>query len=142
VSSAKLVPELYCSNIEQSLAFYVSVLGFSVRYSRPEERFAYLEREGAELMLEQSTDPWLTDELTPPFGRGINLQIEVSDIAALHAAVIKAGHPLFQELEDRWYRRDDGEVGNRQLLVQDLDGYLLRFFQSLGSRQISTRSTL
>jgi len=142
VSSAKLVPELYCSNIEQSLAFYVSVLGFSVRYSRPEERFAYLEREGAELMLEQSTDPWLTDELTPPFGRGINLQIEVSDIAALHAAVIKAGYPLFQELEDRWYRRDDGEVGNRQLLVQDLDGYLLRFFQSLGSRQISTRSTL
>ena len=134
MSSAKLVPELYCSNIEQSLAFYVSVLGFSVRYSRPEERFAYLEREGAELMLEQSTDPWLTDELTPPFGRGINLQVEVSDIAALRAAVIKAGHALFQELEDRWYRRDDGDVGNRQFLVQDPDGYLLRFFQSLGSR--------
>jgi len=39
MSSAKLVPELYCSNIERSLAFYVNVLGFSVRYARPEERF-------------------------------------------------------------------------------------------------------
>lgn len=75
MSSARLVPELYCSSIERSLAFYVNVLGFSVRYSRPEERFAYLEREGAELMIEQPTAPWLTGELTPPFGPGINLQM-------------------------------------------------------------------
>src|SRR5271168_2595460 len=112
MSSARLVPELYCSNIGRSLAFYVNVLGFSVRYSRPEERFAYLEREGAELMIEQSTDPfrnWVTGDLTPPFGRGINLQIQVTDITALLAAVTDAGHPLFLELEDRWYRRDEGE---------------------------------
>jgi lactoylglutathione lyase len=136
---AKLVPELYCSNFERSFAFYVEVLGFTVRYARPKERFAYLDREGAEIMIEQPTEPWRTwsaGDLLPPFGRGINLQIEVSDVAALLAVVTQAGHPLFLELEDRWYRRDDSFVGNRQFLLQDPDGYLLRFFQDLGIRQV------
>jgi catechol 2,3-dioxygenase-like lactoylglutathione lyase family enzyme len=135
---AKLVPELYCSNFERSLAFYVGVLGFTVLYARPEERFGYLDREGAEIMIEQPTEPWRTwstGDLLPPFGRGINLQTEVSDVAALRLAVVQAGHSLFLELEDRWYRRDDSFVGNRQFLVQDPDGYLLRSFQDLGIRQ-------
>ena len=138
--AAKLVPELYCSNFERSLVFYVEVLGFTVRYARPEERFAYLDRDGAELMIEQPTEPWRTwstGDLPPPFGRGVNLQIEVGDVAALRAAVLQAGHPLFLELEDRWYRCDDLFTGNRQFLVQDPDGYLLRFFQDLGTRQRS-----
>jgi catechol 2,3-dioxygenase-like lactoylglutathione lyase family enzyme len=51
----RLVPELVCSDLARSLDFYVGVLGFAVVYERTEERFAYLEREGAELMLEQPT---------------------------------------------------------------------------------------
>jgi len=135
---AKLVPELYCSNFDRSLTFYVEILGFTVCYARPEDRFAYLEREGAELMIEQPTEPWRnwsTGDLAPPFGRGINLQIEVGDVAELRATVLRAGHPLFLELEDCWYRCDDVFTGNRQFLVQDPDGYLLRFFQDLGMRQ-------
>jgi hypothetical protein len=38
------------------------------------------------------------------------------------------------DLEDRWYDRDSLSFGNRQFVVQDPDGYLLRFFQDLGSR--------
>ena len=34
----RLVPELICSDLERSLAFYTGVLGFAVRYSRPAER--------------------------------------------------------------------------------------------------------
>lgn len=49
--TARLVPELNCTDFERSLAFYTDVLGFGVRYARPEQKFAYLEREGAELML-------------------------------------------------------------------------------------------
>jgi len=140
MTAPKLVPELYCSNFERSLAFYAEVLGFRVRYARPEERFAYLDLDGAELMIEQPTEPWRnwsTGNLIPPFGRGINLQIEVGDVAALRTAVLQAGHSLFLELEDRWYRCDDMFAGNRQFLVQDPDGYLLRFFQDLGTRQTS-----
>jgi hypothetical protein len=44
--------------------------------------------------------------------------------------------PLFVPLEERWYRRDDVLLGNRQFLVQDPDGYLLRFFEDLGERPL------
>jgi len=44
---SKLVPELCCTDIERSLSFYTEILGFSVAYARPEERFAYLDRGGA-----------------------------------------------------------------------------------------------
>jgi catechol 2,3-dioxygenase-like lactoylglutathione lyase family enzyme len=55
MAAARLVPELYCSDIERSVSFYVDLLGFRLRFSRPEERFVYLDREGAEMMLEQPT---------------------------------------------------------------------------------------
>ena len=129
----RLVPELICSDIESSLAFYVGTLGFSVLYARPEERFAYLDREGAQLMIEQPIGrAFLTGKLTHPYGRGINLQIEMANIAALHDSVQAAGSPIYLPLEDRWYRRDQTLSGNRQFIVQDPDGYLLRFFQDLG----------
>jgi catechol 2,3-dioxygenase-like lactoylglutathione lyase family enzyme len=134
-----LVPELYVSDIDRSRRFYTGVLGFAVLYDRPEERFAYLVRDGAALMLEQPADPgrtWLAGPLEPPYGRGINLQIEAADLGSLHAAVLAAEAPLPLPLEERWYRRGDAQLGQRQFVVQDPDGYLLRFCQGLGSRPL------
>ena len=132
---AKLVPELCCSDIDRSLRFYTDVLGFTVLYARPEERFAYLERDGAQLMIEQSTGRrFLAAELEYPYGRGINLQIEVAAITPLYETVQASGAPIYLPIEDRWYRRDDALLGNRQFIVQDPDGYLLRFFENLGSK--------
>ena len=94
MSRPKLVPELYSADFIGSLDFYVRVLGFSVRYARPEDRFALLEREGAELMLEQTVDAsrlFLAGPLEAPFGRGMHLQIEASDVVALHHALMAAG---------------------------------------------------
>jgi catechol 2,3-dioxygenase-like lactoylglutathione lyase family enzyme len=131
---AKLVPELYCSDFEHSLRFYVELLGFRILYSRPEEKFAYLDREGAELMIEQPIDrSWLTGELTQPFGRGINLQIQVSEIDALHDKCRAERVPIFLGPEEKLYRRGDMHLRCRQFLVQDPDGYLLRFQQMLGT---------
>ena len=48
-----------------------------------------------------------------------------------------AGIALHLPLEDRWYRRDDHEVGNRQVIVADPDGYLLRFSKDLGTRPLA-----
>jgi len=137
MTAPRLVPELYVSDIDRSRRFYTGVLGFAVLCDRPEERFAYLVREGAALMLEQPADPgrtWLTGPLERPYGRGINFQIEVGDLGPLHAAALAAEAPLLLPLEERWYRRGDGLVGQRQFVVQDPDGYLLRFCQDLGSR--------
>ena len=67
----------------------------------------------------------------------MNLQIEVANVAVLYAAVEAAPWPLFLPLEDRWYGRDDVLLGNRQFLVQDPDGYLVRLAQPLGTRPLA-----
>jgi len=56
-----VISELICSDLDASLAFY-GLLGFTIRYQRPEERFVYLTRDGAALMLEQ---PHTHDRLYP-----------------------------------------------------------------------------
>jgi catechol 2,3-dioxygenase-like lactoylglutathione lyase family enzyme len=125
-----MIPELQVTDLAVSLNFYTRVLGFTVAYSRPEEQFAMLEREDAALMIEQAAGPGRRITTTPlerPFGRGINLQIMVSDVVALAAVVQSAGYPLFIALEERSYRASHGPIVQRQFVVADPDGYLLRF---------------
>ncbi len=71
-----------------------------------------------------------------PFGRGINLQIEVASTEPMLSSLQKANWPLYRELYDAWYRVGDNQTGNRQFLVQDPDGYLLRFFEDLGEKRL------
>jgi catechol 2,3-dioxygenase-like lactoylglutathione lyase family enzyme len=134
----RLVPELLCRDFARSLAFYGETLGFTWLYGREDPPFAYLEFEGAQLMLEQidRDASWLTAAMTPPFGRGINLQIETGDLDGLLARLAKARVALYREPESAWYRAGDRMVGQRQFLVQDPDGYLLRFCQDLGEREL------
>lgn len=134
---AALVPELLVSELDRALAFYRDLCGFRVRYGRPEDGFAYLDLGGAQIMLEElGRDAWLTGRLDPPFGRGLNLQIEVADVASLAGKLEAAGLPLFRPLTTEWYRQDDVEHGQSQFLVQDPDGYLLRFVQPLATRPV------
>ena len=64
----------------------------------------------------------------------MHFQIEVDAVDALHQKFLDAKCPIFFETEEKWYRMGDQETGNRQFLVQDPDGYLLRFYQDLGVR--------
>ena len=134
-----LTPELYCTYIEVSLPFYTQVLGFEVQYQREEEGFAMLERQGSRIMLDQivpgSARTWLLAPLEAPFGRGINLQIQTDKIDELYAHIHKAGALVFLPMEEKWYKCDDVFLGNRQFIIQDPDGYLLRFFEDLGERK-------
>jgi len=43
------------------------------------------------------------------------------------------------ESDEKWYRKDDVEVRNRQFLVQDPNDYMLRFFEDLGTRELKTK---
>jgi len=111
-------------------------LGFRVVYERRNSRFAFLEREGAQVMIEEPTEPdrvLLAAELAFPLGRGVNLQIEVGDVVELHNSVLASGAPVFLELEEREYQRLEDAVRVRQFVVQDPDGYLLRFSQDLAN---------
>jgi uncharacterized glyoxalase superfamily protein PhnB len=134
-----LTPELMCRSIKTSLPFYLDVLGFKIQYQREEEGFAMLERKGARIMLDElvpnSPRSWIAGPLEPPFGRGINLQIETDAVDTLYANVERSGATIFLPIEEKWYRADDVYFGSRQFIVLDPDGYMLRFYQDLGERE-------
>jgi len=131
-----LVPELLVADVDRSIEFWCGSCGFVIRYSRPDERFAYITQGSAHVMLEQVGvgRNWVTGELERPLGRGINLQITVPDSDAVAASLAAAGIELFMPPESAWYRIGDEEAGVRQFLVTDPDGYLIRFQSSLGRR--------
>jgi catechol 2,3-dioxygenase-like lactoylglutathione lyase family enzyme len=135
-----LTPELSVTDVHRSLEFYVEVLGFTVLYERLEEGFAFLTLGDARLMIDQIGigRDWQTGAFEYPLGRGINFQITIESVQPILEGLTKRGIPLFMPLEERWYRQGNLEVGNRQFLVQDPDGYLLRITEDLGQRDIQT----
>jgi hypothetical protein len=82
---------------------------------------------------------WITGNLERPLGRGVNFQIAVPDSAALAAAIRRSDVALFMQPETTWYDLGAEEAGVQQFLVQDPDGYLIRFQSSIGRRPM-TRS--
>lgn len=135
---ARMVPELLVSDLPRSLAFWRDLCGFGVVYQREEEGFVFLDLEGAQFMLEEvrGGENWITGPLEAPRGRGINFEIKVASIDALLARLQAAGWPLYRARQERWYRSNDIEIGVHQFLVQDPDGYLLRFSAWQGNRPI------
>lgn len=123
------MPELDVTDLAASLNFYLGVVGFEMAYERPEERFAYLDLSGATLMLQEAAGPgrhFRNAELVRPFGRGVNLQVQVADVDLVYERVRLAGSPVFVPVEDRSYRIQSGSIMQRQFVVADPDGYLLR----------------
>ncbi len=133
---ARMVPELLVSDLSRSLAFWMDLCGFEIAYRREAEGFVYLDLDGAQFMLEEvrGGDNWITADLQAPRGRGINFEIKVASIEPMLARLRQAGWPLYREPQERWYRSNAVEVGVRQFLVQDPDGYLLRFSAWIGDR--------
>lgn len=137
---ATMVPEFVVSDISESLRFWCDYIGFKIMYERKEDRFAYLILDSAQVMLEQynpDDNEWQTAQLEKPYGRGINFQIEIEAVATTLERLRKVNYPIFIPLEERWYRVDDVEFGQKQFLVQDPDGYLLRLIENLGERKIT-----
>jgi catechol 2,3-dioxygenase-like lactoylglutathione lyase family enzyme len=141
-----LIPELCCTHINTSLDYYIKILGFNIQYQRENDGFAMLERQGSQIMLSEirtqsvtGTDrTWLAAPLVPPYGRGINLQIKTTEVDKLYDHVVRNSQcSIFLSIEEKWYRADQFELGNRQFIVLDPDGYMLRFFQDLGERRTS-----
>jgi catechol 2,3-dioxygenase-like lactoylglutathione lyase family enzyme len=138
-ATARLVPELLVTDIGVSLHFWCDLCGFSIAFERLFEGFAYLDLEGAQVMLEERgrNRNWLTAPLDAPFGRGINFQVAVRSIDRVLTALAASNWPLFMEPEEKWYQTGDVETGVRQFLVKDPDGYLVRFSQRHGTRPVA-----
>jgi hypothetical protein len=132
-----LVPELEVEDTEWSLSFYVGIIGFEIEYSRPESKFFYLSFHGSQIMLCELKQPheWGTGPMEHPYGRGINLAMSVPAIGPILERLKNHNIPTFRGPYETWYPVQDNLEGSNEFLVQDPDGYLLRFEEDLGTKE-------
>ena len=132
---SKNIPELSVSNLANSLKFYKTA-GFKIEYERPENKFVFLSLGEIQFMLQEISDKdkWQIAPLTYPFGNGINFQLEVSNLDEIYNNFKNSNYKIIFDIEENWYRQDNKLLGNKEFLIQDPDGYLLRFSEDLGEK--------
>jgi lactoylglutathione lyase len=120
----KLTPNLIVSNVEQSVAFYRDVLGFTVAQTVPDASplvFAIVQSGSVEVFLNAPEPayaeyPALKER---PIGGTLTLFIDVTDVRGLYAT-LKDRAPIVMPLEKKWY-------GVTEFAIADPDGYLITF---------------
>ena len=121
-----LIPELTVTNIEKSKEFYQNI-GFEIMYERKENKFCFLQLEENQIMIEEQNDNWNVGEMEYPFGRGINISMSISDVEELYKKLKNKNIKMFLDLEIHEYKVNDEIYKDKEFLIQDPDGYLLRF---------------
>ena len=121
-----LIPELSVTDIEKSKEFYLN-LGFKIMYERKEDKFCFLYLEDNQIMIEEINNNWNVGEMKYQFGNGINISMTVSDIDSFYESIISKKIVLFRKIKTSKYRVDDIIYEDKEFLLQDPDGYLLRF---------------
>jgi len=132
---AKFVPELHVNDLDASLEFWMGRLGFDIAFERPSERFAYLEHaEGHQIMLCQRHGRFETGPLKYPLGQGAMFQIYLESLDLVLSQLSDRNWPLYLGPRDIWRQVGEHEHGQREVFVQDPDGYLLMLAEHLGTR--------
>lgn len=133
----KNIPELSVTNLEKSIEFYKTI-GFKVEYDRPENKFTFISLGEIQFMLQEITsdDKWDIAPLHYPFGNGINFQLEVDNVEEIYKRLKDNNYKITFDIEENWYRQDNKMLGNKEFLIQDPDGYLLRFSEDLGEKEV------
>ena len=122
-----LIPELSGFDILQTKNFYEE-LGFKIEYERQEEKFVFMSFQDSQFTFEQIHDEgWNTGELIYPLGRGINFSIAVDDIENLYTLVKSKRLEIYKKLTKSVYLVNGIEEIQMEFLIQDPNGYLLRF---------------
>lgn len=123
-----LIPELTVSDIAKTKEFYIDILGFKLEFERLEDKFIFLSLGESQMMFEEyHENGWNVGKLEYPYGRGINFEICVSDIDKLYDKVLKAGIEPYREMKTSIYMAYGKEILQKEFLIMDYDGYLLRF---------------
>ena len=138
----QMIPELDVFNLEKSLEFYTKFIGFKIVYIREEDKFVFLQMDKIQLMIQEidfENNKWQVAELKYPLGNGINFQIDVTNIDEIYNRLKENCYDIFVEMEEHWYRKDKILMGCKEFLVQDPNGYLLRFSQDLEDREIEDK---
>ena len=135
----QMIPEFDVFDINESIYFYVDLVGFSIIYERKEDKFVFIQLEDVQIMLQEinkKENKWQTAKLEYPLGRGINFQIDVKNIDKVYNKLKENNYKIFVDIEDHWYGKDDILMGCREFLVQDPNGYVLRFSEDLEEKRV------
>ena len=123
----RMIPELSVFDIERTKKFYRE-LGFKIEYERTEDKFVFMSFQDSQFMFEQiHDDGWNIGELVYPLGRGINFSIAVDDVGELYKLVNHLNIELYRELTRNIYQVNGIDEMQIEFLIQDPNGYLLRF---------------
>ncbi len=136
-----LMPEFYVVDFKKSLNFYTNILGFKLEYQRENPLFAFLSYYDAQLMIQELVLGEKEEmKLDYPFGRGLNFEIRTPDVSVIIESLKKHNYLLTRGIKESW--RDVGikgkKFGSREILINDPDGFLLRFAQDLGGTDIKS----
>jgi lactoylglutathione lyase len=131
LSATKLTPNLIVSRVEQSLAFYEDVLGFSRGMTVPEQSpfvFASVTSGPVEIFLnDRSTVTKESPQMAGlSFGGGNTMFIEVEGVDALHER-IRSRVKVIMPLVTQWY-------GVREFAIEDPDGYVITFAERVNTQ--------
>jgi catechol 2,3-dioxygenase-like lactoylglutathione lyase family enzyme len=130
-----ILAEFYVTDFSKSLQFYVDIIGFKVEYKRKNPHFAFLSYSGSQIMIQElAPGEKEAEKLEYPFGRGLNFQIETKSVQKIISSLDINNYPLKRGVKDSWYQAGDKSYGCREILVQDPDGYLLRFSEAIGEK--------
>jgi lactoylglutathione lyase len=131
LSATKLTPNLIVSSVEQSLAFYEDVLGFSRGMTVPEQSpfvFASVTSGPVEIFLnDRSTVTKESPQMAGlSFGGGNTMFIEVEGVDAVHDR-IRSRVKVIMPLLTQWY-------GVREFAIEDPDGYVITFAERVNTQ--------
>jgi catechol 2,3-dioxygenase-like lactoylglutathione lyase family enzyme len=121
-SIAAAAPQLLVDDLERSLAFYESRLGF-VREFVYEGFYAGVTRDGAVIHL-KCAPKVPADRQHRREGEHLDAYLIVHGIRDLHREFMRRGAPIVKPLEERPW-------GMLDFYVEDPDGYILCFSESL-----------
>ena len=78
-------------------------------------------------MIEEVNDHWTVGKLEYPYGNGVNFSMELESFDFYYEKWKKQEIVFFRDLMVNTYRNGDHVYQDREVLIQDPDGYLLRF---------------
>lgn len=70
--------------------------------------------------------------MVEPLGRLRKLNVEA--VTPIIQTLGQAEFPLYRDSKDTWYQAENIEVGQREFIVQDPEGYLVKLIERLGER--------
>jgi len=126
----QITPFMHVPDLEQALAFFTDVLGFTTLFRMDD--YAYVGRETVAIRIRQNHG----DDGAPPGNRRYAYYIDVRDVDALYAEL----KPRLDTLPTRdVHGPADKSYGQRELLVLAPDGNLLAFGQPIRPAQPDER---